>query len=148
MFFFFFCTNNVASKSIILSCIIFLYDKLKNYSIQSFKECLLFGFYLFLSHSHKLNLRKNFFTHFLRYFLTFFSVCFHCKICWSLGKVNNTVKTERESTFELMLSPCVWVDGLQCPPCLLPKTTDELLLSNLYHFMYNIQKASVDRSAL
>ena len=42
-----FCTNNAASKSIILSCIIFLYEKLKNYSIQSFKECLFFVFCLF-----------------------------------------------------------------------------------------------------
>ena len=33
----FFCTNNATSKSIILSCIIILYEKLKNYSIQSFK---------------------------------------------------------------------------------------------------------------
>ena len=36
-FCFFFCTNNATSKSIILSCIIILYEKLKNYSIQSFK---------------------------------------------------------------------------------------------------------------
>ena len=42
-----FCTNNAASKSIILSCIIFLYEKLKNYSIGSFKECLFFVFCLF-----------------------------------------------------------------------------------------------------
>ena len=42
-----FCTNNAASKSIILSCIIFLYEKLKNYSIQFFKECMFFVFYLF-----------------------------------------------------------------------------------------------------
>ena len=43
----FFCTNTAASKSIILSCIIILYEKLKNYSIQSFKECLYFVFCLF-----------------------------------------------------------------------------------------------------
>ena len=43
----FFCANNAASKSIILSCIIFLYEKLKNFSIQSFKECLFFIFCLF-----------------------------------------------------------------------------------------------------
>ena len=38
----FLCSNNAASKSIKLPCIIFLYEKLKNYSIQSFKECLFF----------------------------------------------------------------------------------------------------------
>ena len=42
----FFCTNNATSKSIILSCI-FLYEKFKNYSIQSFKEFLFFVFCLF-----------------------------------------------------------------------------------------------------
>ena len=41
-----FCTINAASKSIILSCAIFLYENLKNYSIQSFKECLFFAFCL------------------------------------------------------------------------------------------------------
>ena len=43
----FFCTNTAASKSIILSCIIILYEKLKNYSIQAWKECLYFIFCLF-----------------------------------------------------------------------------------------------------
>ena len=43
----FISTNIAASKSIILSCIIFFYKKLKNCSIQSFKECLFFVFYLF-----------------------------------------------------------------------------------------------------
>ena len=43
----FICTNIAASKSIILSCIIFLYEKLKNCSMQSFKECLFFVFCLF-----------------------------------------------------------------------------------------------------
>ena len=43
----FLCTNNAASKSIILSCIIISYDKLKNYSIQFFEECLFFVFCLF-----------------------------------------------------------------------------------------------------
>ena len=38
----FICTNNAASKSIILSSTIFSYEKSKNYSIQSFKECLFF----------------------------------------------------------------------------------------------------------
>ena len=42
----FFRTNNAAPKSNII-CIIFLYEKLKNYSIQSFKECLFFVFCLF-----------------------------------------------------------------------------------------------------
>ena len=42
----FFCTNNAGSKSIILSCIIFLYEKMKNYSTQSFKE-FFFVFCLF-----------------------------------------------------------------------------------------------------
>ena len=92
-----------------------MYDKLKNYSIQSFKECLLFGFYLFLAHSHKLNLRKNFFTHFLRYLLTFFSVCFHCKICWSLGKVNNTVKTERVNIWIDAQSLCMGLTDCNAP---------------------------------
>ena len=42
-----FCTNNAASKSIILSCIIFLYENLKNCYIQSFKRCFFFVFCLF-----------------------------------------------------------------------------------------------------
>ena len=41
------CTNNATLKSVDLSCIIFLYEKLKNYSIKSFKECLFFVFCLF-----------------------------------------------------------------------------------------------------
>ena len=32
----FFCTNNATSKSVILSCTIFLCEKLRNYLIQSF----------------------------------------------------------------------------------------------------------------
>ena len=38
----FFCTNNAASKNIVLLCIIYLYDRLRKYSIQYFKECLFF----------------------------------------------------------------------------------------------------------
>ena len=43
-----FCTNNSTSKSIILSYI-FLYEKLKNYSIQSFEDffCLFVLFFVF-----------------------------------------------------------------------------------------------------
>ena len=37
------------SRSIILSYIIFLHEKLKNYPIKSFKECLFFIFCLFYS---------------------------------------------------------------------------------------------------
>ena len=33
-------------------------------------------------------------------------------------------------------------------PCSFPKTTDKLLLQNLYHFMYDIEKTSVYRSTL
>ena len=40
-------TNNAASNSVILPCIIFLYEKMKNYSTQFFKECLFFVFCLF-----------------------------------------------------------------------------------------------------
>ena len=40
-------TNNAASKSVILPCIIFLYEKMKNYSTKFFKECLFFVFCLF-----------------------------------------------------------------------------------------------------
>ena len=43
----FICTNIAASKSVILSCIILFYEKLKNWSMQSFKECLFFVFCLF-----------------------------------------------------------------------------------------------------
>ena len=43
----FFCTNNCASRSINLSCKMFLYKKLKNCSIQSFEECSFFIFCLF-----------------------------------------------------------------------------------------------------
>ena len=42
-----FCANNAGSKSIIWWFIIILYEKLKNYSIQSLKECLLFVFCMF-----------------------------------------------------------------------------------------------------
>ena len=41
------CFTNVAAKSFILSCIICLYEKVKNYLLQSFKECLFFVFCLF-----------------------------------------------------------------------------------------------------
>ena len=40
------CTINAASKSIILSCMICLYEKLKNYSILIFQR-MFFVFYLF-----------------------------------------------------------------------------------------------------
>ena len=43
----FFGTNNAASKIIVLSCIIFLCEKLKNYSTQSLKEYLFLAFNLF-----------------------------------------------------------------------------------------------------
>ena len=42
-----FCTNNAAPKSIILSCIIFLYKNLKSCYIQFFKRCFFFVFCLF-----------------------------------------------------------------------------------------------------
>ena len=42
-----FCTNNAAWKNIVLSCVIFLYEKMKNCSTQSFKECLFFVLFLF-----------------------------------------------------------------------------------------------------
>ena len=42
-----FCTKNAASKSITSSFVIFLYEKLKNYSMQFFKESLFFVFGLF-----------------------------------------------------------------------------------------------------
>ena len=42
-----FCITNAASKSIILACILFLYEKMKNYSIQYFKEYLFFVFFFF-----------------------------------------------------------------------------------------------------
>ena len=53
--FFFFCTNNAATKSIVLSCIIFLYEILKNCSINlsknvrvSFSTCFVFCYYLMI----------------------------------------------------------------------------------------------------
>ena len=43
----YFCTNNAVSKSVVLLYMIFLYEKLKNDSIQSFQECSFFVFCLF-----------------------------------------------------------------------------------------------------
>ena len=65
-------------------------------------------------------------------------VCFHWKITWHLGKVTKEVKTE---------SSCLVFLGLNVPACWLPKTTNKLLLQNLYHFIYDIQKTFVQRSA-
>ena len=64
----------------------------------------------------------------------------------NLGKVNKKVKTERKSTNELTFS--LLFMSFNVPPYLLPKTTNKLLLCNLYHFMYDIQIMSAHRSAL
>ena len=55
----YFCSNNAASKSMVLSCVIFLYEKLKNSSIQSFKECFFFVFCLFFFFVFFLSLSNN-----------------------------------------------------------------------------------------
>ena len=54
----------------------------------------------------------------------------------------------RVSNWIAAQSSCMEFTSFNVPPCLLPKTTDELLFRNLYHFIYDIQKTSVHRSAL
>ena len=154
----FFCTNDAESKNIILSCIIFLYEKLKNYSIQSFKECLFFIFCLFCFLLLSNNTLHVMFYTYICYWNTFqykyiIQIAFHLMREWiqskqsksNLGEVNKKVNTERESAIELTFSSTI---KFQRSPCLLPKTTDKLLLHNLYHWMYDIQIMSVHRSAL
>ena len=96
-------TNNVASKSIILSCIIFLYEKLQNYSIQSSKECLFFVFcfcfllFLLLYPIGQIKSTQKF-IYALKAFpiISFNCNCnFNCKTTWYLSKVNKKFKTER-----------------------------------------------------
>ena len=127
-----FRTNNAVSRSIILSCIIFLYEKLKNYSIQSIKECLFFVFCMFCL----LLLSNN------TLYLMF--VCFDWKITWHLDKINKKVKTERVASWIDAQSSCFM--SFNIPPSLLPKITNKLLLQSLYHFIYDIQTSDVKRS--
>ena len=112
----FFCANNAASRSIILSCAVILYKKLKSYSTQSFKECLFFVFLLLclllLSHS--------------TLYLMF--VCFDWKIPGHLEKINKTVKTVRVSNWIGAQSWCLGFTSFNIPTSSLPKTTKKLLL--------------------
>ena len=127
-----FRTNNAVSRSIILSCIIFLYEKLKNYSIQSIKECLFFVFCMFCL----LLLSNN--------TLYVMFVCFDWKITWHLDKMNKKVKAERVGSWIDAQSSCFM--SFNSPPSLLPKITNKLLLQSLYHFIYDIQTSDVKRS--
>ena len=68
------------------------------------------------------------FFHALKVFLNFYFVCFHWKIAWHLGKVNKKVKTDRISNWIDAQSSSLGFTSLNAPPCLLPKTTDKLLL--------------------
>ena len=57
-------SDDAASESIILSCLMSLYEKMKNYSLQSFKECLFFVFCLFcLVLLYNMTLHVMFYTH-------------------------------------------------------------------------------------
>ena len=127
-----FRTDNAVSRSIILSCIIFLYEKVKNYSIQSIKACLFLVFCMFCL----LLLSNN--------ILYVMFVCFDWKITWHLDKINKKVKTERVSSWIDAQSSCLI--SFNIPPSLLPKITNKLLLQSLYHFIYDIQTSDVKRS--
>ena len=72
-------------------------------------------------------LREISFTH-LRHFLIFLFFCFHWKITWHLGKVDKNVKNERVSNWFDAQSSCSEFTSFNVTPCLLPKTTDKLLL--------------------
>ena len=76
-----------------------------------------------------------------------FFFCFHWKITWHLGKVNKKVKSERVRNWIDARFSCFGFTSFNVPSCLLPKTTNKLLLYNLYYFMW-YQKTSVHRSAL
>ena len=88
--------------------------------------------------------RKNYVTH-LRHFATFL-VCFHWKITWNLGKVNQRAVRLRQSEIELTLSP--------------PVCGSRVLMSPLVYFLKrpitvvdyipfcDIEKTSVHGSAL
>ena len=94
----------------------------------------------------KSNLRESFFTN-LRHFLTFLLFVFILKITWHLGKVNKKGKTERVSNLiEAQLS-CFGFTSFKVPHVYSLKQPI-IIVVNLYHFIYDIQKTSVYRSAL
>ena len=80
-------------------------------------------------------------------FSNFSFLCFHWKITWHLGKVTKIVKTERVSNWIDAQSSCLGFPSFNVPASWLPKRTNKLLLKNLYHFIYDIQKDSVHRCA-
>ena len=80
------------------------------------------------------------FLHEIKAFPNFSFACFHWKITWHLRKVNKKVKGERVSNWIDAQSSCLGFTSFNLSLCLLSKTTDKLLLYNLYHFMYGIQK--------
>ena len=76
------------------------------------------------------------FLHALKAFRNFSFFCFPWKITWHLDKVNNKVKSERVRNWIDAQSSCLGFTSFNVPSCLLPKTTNKLLLQNLYHFMW------------
>ena len=103
----FFCTNNSTSKCINLSCIIFLYEKLNNPLIQSFKECLFFVLCLFcflLLSYNTLHVLHVFLYTYICYGNTFqykyfIQITFHvAKQSHSLGKLTNISQSPSQIT--------------------------------------------------
>ena len=60
------------------------------------------------------------FHHALKAFPNFSFVCFHLKITWHLGKVNEKVNTEKVSNWVDTQSSCLKVHEFQRPPLLTP----------------------------
>ena len=72
----------------------------------------------------------------LKAFRNYSFSCFHWKITWHLGKVNKEVKSERVRNWIDAQSSCFGFTSFNVPSCLLPKTTNKLLLHNFYHFIW------------
>ena len=73
-------------------------------------------------------------------------ICFDWKIPGHFDKINKEVKTERVSSWTEAQYSCLGFTSFSIPPSLLPKTTDKLLVWNLYLFMYVIQTSDVKGS--
>ena len=73
------------------------------------------------------NRLENSFTY-LRYFVTFLFFVFIEKITWYLGKVSKKVKSERVRSWTDAQSSCFGFTSFNVPFCLLPATTNKLLL--------------------
>ena len=81
-----FCTNNASSKGIILSYIIFLQEKLKNYPIQPKNFCFLFfACFVFLLSHNTLHVMFYIYIYYWNTFQYVYSLKrptnFYCRIC-------------------------------------------------------------------